>query len=209
MTRMVISSSSVGDAALAQQRATARSRSASGGSSSVAGRCAPRAGRRGCGSSCRLLARRGSPARAAIRRAILSGGRTAQARPGFEHRARHSPHRAAGLVLGEDRAAAGDQPRRRLRRRRGPCRSGPRRARRRRRPRRPRRASDRPTAGSRSPTGAVGQADDRRARRSASTVRCASPGAMMMRSGSSAHAVLGDQRLALRGDRRAGARTRA
>ena len=70
-----------GDAALAQQRRQARSRSASGGSSSVAGRSGPRAGRRGSGWSCRLLARGCSSVREAIRRAILSGGSTAQARP--------------------------------------------------------------------------------------------------------------------------------
>ena len=73
----------------------------------------------------------------------------------------------------------------RLRRRRGPCRSAPRRAPRRRKSRRPTQASGRPTACSRCCSG-HGSAGRRRRRCPGSSVRCASPGASRMRSGSSA-----------------------
>ena len=196
-----------GDAALAQQRRQARSRSASGGSSSVAGRCALRAGRRGSGSSCRLLARAPPRRASAMRRASLSGGRTAQARPASSDRARHAPDGAAGFVLGDDRAAA-----------RRPARAAPS------TPSRPMPVRTTPSAAGaehRADRGEHridrGQAAARRrvcgrggrpaASPTRSTVRCASPGAMTIRSGKQRHAVLGDQRLAAGGDRRAGART--
>ena len=52
-----------------------------------------------------LLGPRGDPPGDLVGRQHRAG------EPGLEHRARHSPDGAAGLVLGDDRTAAGDQPR--------------------------------------------------------------------------------------------------
>ena len=188
-----------GDAALAQQRRQAPSRSASAGSWSVAGRCALRAGRRGCGWSCRLLARDAPRASDAIRRASLSGGMTAQARPasstarGMPHTAqlasswaRTEPPQATSRAGAFDTVAAHagqDDAERRPRRR----------------ARRPRRTSDPPTAGSRSTTGR-GSAARQRTPHGMLDGQVGVAGRDDDPVGQQLHAVLGDQRLAL-GDR--------
>ena len=78
----------------------ALSRSATGGSSSVAGRCAPRAGRRGFAWNCRLFAlalllrARGDPA------GDLVGRKHSAGESGLEHGARHAPDRRSSLRPG-------------------------------------------------------------------------------------------------------------